>query len=188
MLRSDRLEMYKLLSHGRLSRASEVFFFSYLMLLEVLKVKKKKNACGKTKSCSFLFPLGFFQFPACPFLTFLPSLLPSSSFPSSPFPFPPSFLLPLLSKTIKVRVIDDEEYEKNKTFYIEIGEPRLVESNDTKGQEGGEPRDPVNFDPPHPTPECRSHCAQTLHVHVEAHRRREAVRCFITAAPDASTL
>ncbi|XP_041645063.1 sodium/calcium exchanger 1b isoform X2 [Cheilinus undulatus] len=35
-------------------------------------------------------------------------------------------------KTIKVKVIDDEEYEKNKTFYIEIGEPRLVESNDTK--------------------------------------------------------
>uniref|UniRef100_A0A7N6C0Y9 Calx-beta domain-containing protein n=1 Tax=Anabas testudineus TaxID=64144 RepID=A0A7N6C0Y9_ANATE len=38
-------------------------------------------------------------------------------------------------KTIKVKIIDDEEYEKNKTFYIEIGEPRLVESNDTKGQE-----------------------------------------------------
>ncbi|XP_062257423.1 sodium/calcium exchanger 1b isoform X2 [Platichthys flesus] len=35
-------------------------------------------------------------------------------------------------KTIKVRVIDDEEYEKNKTFYIEIGEPRLVDGNDTK--------------------------------------------------------
>ncbi|XP_010741490.2 sodium/calcium exchanger 1b isoform X2 [Larimichthys crocea] len=35
-------------------------------------------------------------------------------------------------KTIKVKVIDDEEYEKNKTFYVEIGEPRLVESNDTK--------------------------------------------------------
>uniref|UniRef100_A0A671WVK8 Solute carrier family 8 member 1b n=1 Tax=Sparus aurata TaxID=8175 RepID=A0A671WVK8_SPAAU len=41
-------------------------------------------------------------------------------------------------KIIKVRVIDDEEYEKNKTFYIEIGEPRLMESNDTKGQEGGD--------------------------------------------------
>ncbi|KAM6916285.1 sodium/calcium exchanger 1b isoform 3-T3 [Xenentodon cancila] len=35
-------------------------------------------------------------------------------------------------KTIKVKIIDDEEYEKNKTFYIEIGEPRLLESNDTK--------------------------------------------------------
>uniref|UniRef100_A0A3B4Z897 Solute carrier family 8 member A1 n=1 Tax=Stegastes partitus TaxID=144197 RepID=A0A3B4Z897_9TELE len=43
-------------------------------------------------------------------------------------------------KTIKVKVIDDEEYEKNKTFYIEIGEPRLVESNDTKGQEEEERR------------------------------------------------
>uniref|UniRef100_UPI0037E90F62 sodium/calcium exchanger 1b isoform X1 n=1 Tax=Semicossyphus pulcher TaxID=241346 RepID=UPI0037E90F62 len=41
-------------------------------------------------------------------------------------------------KTIKVKVIDDEEYEKNKTFYIEIGEPRLVDSNDTKGPEGEE--------------------------------------------------
>uniref|UniRef100_A0A3Q3B0B2 Solute carrier family 8 member 1b n=1 Tax=Kryptolebias marmoratus TaxID=37003 RepID=A0A3Q3B0B2_KRYMA len=41
-------------------------------------------------------------------------------------------------KTIKVKIIDDEEYEKNKTFYIEIGEPHLVESNDTKGQEEGE--------------------------------------------------
>ncbi|XP_032408788.1 sodium/calcium exchanger 1b isoform X1 [Xiphophorus hellerii] len=38
-------------------------------------------------------------------------------------------------KTIKVKIIDDEEYEKNKAFYIEIGEPRLVESNDAKGQE-----------------------------------------------------
>ncbi|XP_051815803.1 sodium/calcium exchanger 1b isoform X3 [Acanthochromis polyacanthus] len=38
-------------------------------------------------------------------------------------------------KTIKVKIIDDEEYEKNKTFYIEIGEPRLVESNDTKEEQ-----------------------------------------------------
>ncbi|XP_065256565.1 sodium/calcium exchanger 1 isoform X13 [Emys orbicularis] len=28
-------------------------------------------------------------------------------------------------KTISVKIIDDEEYEKNKTFYLEIGEPRL---------------------------------------------------------------
>ncbi|XP_075935502.1 sodium/calcium exchanger 1-like isoform X1 [Anarhichas minor] len=41
-------------------------------------------------------------------------------------------------KTIKVKIIDDEEYEKNKTFYVEIAEPRLVESNDTKGQDGEE--------------------------------------------------
>nr|XP_046257047.1 sodium/calcium exchanger 1b isoform X3 [Scatophagus argus] len=38
-------------------------------------------------------------------------------------------------KTIKVKIIDDEEYEKNKTFYIEIGEPRLVESNNTKEEQ-----------------------------------------------------
>ncbi|CAK6960752.1 sodium/calcium exchanger 1b isoform X1 [Scomber scombrus] len=38
-------------------------------------------------------------------------------------------------KTINVKVVDDEEYEKNKTFYIEIGEPRLVESNDTKEEQ-----------------------------------------------------
>ncbi|XP_072292422.1 sodium/calcium exchanger 1b isoform X2 [Eucyclogobius newberryi] len=38
-------------------------------------------------------------------------------------------------KTIKVKVIDDEEYEKNKTFYIEIGEPRLVDSDDSKEEQ-----------------------------------------------------
>ncbi|XP_069091153.1 sodium/calcium exchanger 1 isoform X2 [Pleurodeles waltl] len=35
-------------------------------------------------------------------------------------------------KTILVKVIDDEEYEKNKTFYLEIGEPRLVEMSEKK--------------------------------------------------------
>ena len=30
-------------------------------------------------------------------------------------------------------MIDDEEYEKNKTFYLEIGEPRLVEMSEKKG-------------------------------------------------------
>ncbi|GLD66434.1 sodium/calcium exchanger 1-like isoform X1, partial [Lates japonicus] len=49
---------------------------------------------------------------------------------------PPKDSTQVCSKTIKVKIIDDEEYEKNKTFYIEIGEPRLVESNDTKGREG----------------------------------------------------
>ncbi|XP_038846508.1 sodium/calcium exchanger 1-like isoform X6 [Salvelinus namaycush] len=37
-------------------------------------------------------------------------------------------------KCIKVRIIDDEEYEKNKTFYVEMGEPRLMETNDSKGK------------------------------------------------------
>ncbi|XP_015277918.1 PREDICTED: sodium/calcium exchanger 1 isoform X11 [Gekko japonicus] len=36
-------------------------------------------------------------------------------------------------KMISIKVIDDEEYEKNKTFYIEIGEPRLVEMSEKKG-------------------------------------------------------
>ncbi|ETE67461.1 Sodium/calcium exchanger 1, partial [Ophiophagus hannah] len=36
------------------------------------------------------------------------------------------------SKTISIKVIDDEEYEKNKTFYVEIGEPRLVEMSEKK--------------------------------------------------------
>ncbi|XP_036448650.1 sodium/calcium exchanger 1b isoform X2 [Colossoma macropomum] len=42
-------------------------------------------------------------------------------------------------KTIKVRIIDDEEYEKNKSFYLEIGEPQLVETNEKKEEvkEGG---------------------------------------------------
>lgn len=77
----------------------------------------------------------FFQSPVCPTLTVLPSLLfcPFLVF------LPPSFL----SKTIKVKIIDDEEYEKNKTFYIEIGDPHLVESEDAKGQEEGEPLDPL---------------------------------------------
>ncbi|XP_074785428.1 sodium/calcium exchanger 1 isoform X6 [Athene noctua] len=35
-------------------------------------------------------------------------------------------------KTISIKVIDDEEYEKNKTFYLEIGEPRLVEMSEKK--------------------------------------------------------
>jgi hypothetical protein len=27
-----------------------------------------------------------------------------------------------------VRIVDDEEYEKNETFYIELGEPILLKS------------------------------------------------------------
>ncbi|XP_062850937.1 sodium/calcium exchanger 3 isoform X6 [Trichomycterus rosablanca] len=30
-------------------------------------------------------------------------------------------------KTIQVRIIDDEEYEKNKNFFLELGEPRMVD-------------------------------------------------------------
>ncbi|XP_043913326.1 sodium/calcium exchanger 1 isoform X4 [Protopterus annectens] len=35
-------------------------------------------------------------------------------------------------KTIKITIIDDEEYEKNKTFFIELGEPQLVEMSEKK--------------------------------------------------------
>ncbi|KAM8946604.1 sodium/calcium exchanger 1 isoform 5-T5 [Pelodytes ibericus] len=35
-------------------------------------------------------------------------------------------------KTISVKIIDDEEYEKNKTFFLEIGEPRLLEMSEKK--------------------------------------------------------
>ncbi len=110
------------------------------MFLVVLN--PKENACVNTKSCSFLFPLGFpVSSLSCPHFSAFSS--PLIFFFCLPLPL---FFL-LLSKTIKVKIIDDEEYEKNKTFYIEIGDPRLVESNDTKGQKGGEPCDLVNFDP-----------------------------------------
>ncbi|XP_053193585.1 sodium/calcium exchanger 1a isoform X4 [Scomber japonicus] len=36
-------------------------------------------------------------------------------------------------KTFQVNIIDDEEYEKNKNFFIEIGEPRLLEMSERKG-------------------------------------------------------
>ncbi|XP_053193587.1 sodium/calcium exchanger 1a isoform X6 [Scomber japonicus] len=42
-------------------------------------------------------------------------------------------------KTFQVNIIDDEEYEKNKNFFIEIGEPRLLEMSERKGgADGGE--------------------------------------------------
>uniref|UniRef100_A0A8C5EFQ8 J domain-containing protein n=1 Tax=Gouania willdenowi TaxID=441366 RepID=A0A8C5EFQ8_GOUWI len=44
---------------------------------------------------------------------------------------------------IKVKIIDDEEYEKNKTFYIEIGEPRLIENNENKQKEEEDEEEPL---------------------------------------------
>ncbi|XP_074541271.1 sodium/calcium exchanger 1a [Halichoeres trimaculatus] len=35
-------------------------------------------------------------------------------------------------KTIQINIIDDEEYEKNKNFFLEIGEPRLLEMSGRK--------------------------------------------------------
>uniref|UniRef100_A0A4W6E1M1 Solute carrier family 8 member 1a n=1 Tax=Lates calcarifer TaxID=8187 RepID=A0A4W6E1M1_LATCA len=40
-------------------------------------------------------------------------------------------------KTIQINIVDDEEYEKNKNFFLEIGEPRLLEMSERK-EEGGE--------------------------------------------------
>lgn len=46
----------------------------------------------------------------------------------------PAFLC--FSKTIRINIIDDEEYEKNKNFFLEIGEPRLLEMSERKGGGG----------------------------------------------------
>ncbi|XP_056104673.1 sodium/calcium exchanger 1a isoform X1 [Rhinichthys klamathensis goyatoka] len=37
-----------------------------------------------------------------------------------------------ISKTIQINIIDDEEYEKNKNFFLEIGEPQMVEMSARK--------------------------------------------------------
>uniref|UniRef100_A0A8C4X0B6 Calx-beta domain-containing protein n=1 Tax=Eptatretus burgeri TaxID=7764 RepID=A0A8C4X0B6_EPTBU len=50
---------------------------------------------------------------------------------------PPAFPLPLCSldclrrKTIRVRVIDDEEYEKQDNFFIVLGQPRWIDESTT---------------------------------------------------------
>lgn len=121
----DEVEMCKILSE---KQSSKMFFLSTRRCWRFYKL----GACGKPKMLLFSVSSWISSFQPVLSWLFLPSFLSFSSFP---------FLLFLLlsSKIIKVRVIDDEEYEKNKTFYIEIGEPRLMESNDTKGQEGGEP-------------------------------------------------
>lgn len=46
------------------------------------------------------------------------------------------FCFGFFSKTIQVNIIDDEEYEKNKNFFIELGEPRLLEMSERKGVRG----------------------------------------------------
>ncbi|XP_075923774.1 sodium/calcium exchanger 1-like isoform X3 [Petromyzon marinus] len=35
-------------------------------------------------------------------------------------------------KTIQIRIVDDEEYEKNKSFFLELGEPRMGDVSDKK--------------------------------------------------------
>lgn len=44
-----------------------------------------------------------------------------------------SYCFFFLSKTIQINIIDDEEYEKNKNFFLEIGEPQLLEMSERKG-------------------------------------------------------
>lgn len=78
-------------------------------------------------------PNPLFSLHSCLFLAFPPSSSPRLPPPSSPLTLESLFLLLCSSKTISIKVIDDEEYEKNKTFYLEIGEPRLVEMSEKKG-------------------------------------------------------
>ncbi|XP_049427849.1 sodium/calcium exchanger 1a isoform X1 [Epinephelus fuscoguttatus] len=35
-------------------------------------------------------------------------------------------------KTVQINIIDDDEYEKNKNFFLELGEPRLLEMSERK--------------------------------------------------------
>ncbi|XP_067115271.1 sodium/calcium exchanger 1a isoform X7 [Osmerus mordax] len=46
-----------------------------------------------------------------------------------------------ICQTIQINIIDDEEYEKNKNFFLEIGEPRLVEMSERKGGESPFPEE-----------------------------------------------
>lgn len=66
-------------------------------------------------------------------LTFFSSSLPLSVllylFPFTRPPLPP----PSCSKLIRVKIIDDEEYEKNKNFFLELAEPRMVDMSLQKG-------------------------------------------------------
>uniref|UniRef100_A0A8B9K2Z0 Sodium/calcium exchanger 1 n=1 Tax=Astyanax mexicanus TaxID=7994 RepID=A0A8B9K2Z0_ASTMX len=40
-----------------------------------------------------------------------------------------------ISKTLQINIIDDEEYEKNKNFFMELGEPRMMEMSERKGRD-----------------------------------------------------
>ncbi|CAB1422902.1 unnamed protein product [Pleuronectes platessa] len=39
-------------------------------------------------------------------------------------------------KLVHVKIIDDEEYEKNKNFFLELAEPRMVDMSLQKGPGG----------------------------------------------------
>ncbi|XP_027873101.1 sodium/calcium exchanger 1a isoform X12 [Xiphophorus couchianus] len=38
-------------------------------------------------------------------------------------------------KSIRINVVDDEQYEKNKNFFLEVGDPQLLEMSERKGRE-----------------------------------------------------
>lgn len=44
------------------------------------------------------------------------------------------FVSVLYRKMLEVKIIDDEEYEKNKTFTIHLGEPVLLEIGQKHGK------------------------------------------------------
>lgn len=87
--------------------------------------------CAAPPDCATKPTVSCLQPPSLTVPTLLLSLSPLLPFP--PLLFESLFLLLCSSKTISIKVIDDEEYEKNKTFYLEIGEPQLVEMSEKKG-------------------------------------------------------
>lgn len=58
-------------------------------------------------------------------LSTVASLLPS--------PLYDTYYFSVHSKTVHIKVIDDEEYEKNKNFFIELMSPRMVDMSLQKG-------------------------------------------------------
>ena len=76
----------------------------------------------------------------CPFLTSVPSPFSVPIFfsfekeLSGSYPTCFSLSVPVCRKLLEVKVIDDEEYEKNKTFIIQLGEPVLLEIGRKHGQ------------------------------------------------------
>lgn len=72
----------------------------------------------------------FFSLPSSPFSVLLcPFAFTPPSFSSPPSPV----YSPSCSKVIHVKIIDDEEYEKNKNFFLELAEPRMVDMSLQKG-------------------------------------------------------
>lgn len=61
------------------------------------------------------------------------SVLLSPFFPFTPLSPPPPLFSSSCSKVVHVKIIDDEEYEKNKNFFLELAEPRMVDMSLQKG-------------------------------------------------------